>query len=142
MNMESKHVFHEKLRKVMAAKGLTRTELAKRAGVPRSVLHNYEFGINLPTLANFRALGEALEVPLDYLAGLESGPRVIEVAAAPKDDWTTRLRPKLESLDKAGRDAVESLVEGLTSDNPRCSGPGRARPKRGAPRATKDGNAE
>ena len=66
-----------------------------------------EAGLALPSAEVFRAIGQALGAPLDYLAGLDDVPPAVR----PKPPrWLADLLPDLEALDKTGRDAVVAVL--------------------------------
>jgi transcriptional regulator with XRE-family HTH domain len=63
--------FGEHLRALREQAGLSRAELARRAGVPASTLRNWEAGPGFPTTrsaAGFMRLAGALGVPFERLA--------------------------------------------------------------------------
>lgn len=61
--------FDERLRKVMERKGITATEVARRAEMPKSTLNRLLNRTRQPNLGTLRRLAKALETSLDYLAG-------------------------------------------------------------------------
>ena len=73
--------FPERLRAARESKGLSQTDLAKRAGFQPSAICHFENGRRTPSLDSLRKLADALSVSLDYLAGRSeqkgsAGPRV------------------------------------------------------------------
>lgn len=60
--------FHEKLRKLREARGLTQAELAERAGLHRVYLTQVEGGVKTnPSLDTLQRLAKALGVPVREL---------------------------------------------------------------------------
>lgn len=57
----------EALRVCRARRGMSQSELARRAQVDRSFIWQIESGLRQPTIAVFVALARALEVPADRL---------------------------------------------------------------------------
>ena len=73
--------FSERLRAARESKGLSQTDLAKRAGFQPSAICHFENGRRAPSLDSLKKLADALSVSLDYLAGRSeqkgsAGPRV------------------------------------------------------------------
>ncbi len=60
--------FGQHMRALRDEAGLTRTELARRAGVPVSTLRNWEHDRGFPHLAALRRLAEVLGVPAERFA--------------------------------------------------------------------------
>lgn len=65
--------FAQRLRMVREARGLSRRELAERAGLSSSALSLLERGKRRPTYPTLRALAEALEVEPEDLLGPRGG---------------------------------------------------------------------
>lgn len=63
-----------KLRAVRTAHGLSRIELAERAGVSPFSLRDFERGISRPSVNTLAALADELNVPLDELVAREARP--------------------------------------------------------------------
>jgi DNA-binding XRE family transcriptional regulator len=62
----------ERLKRLREAAGMSQPQLASAAGVPVGTFRQWEQGRRLPSLQGFIAVGVALGVSLDELAGLES----------------------------------------------------------------------
>jgi transcriptional regulator with XRE-family HTH domain len=60
--------FGDHLRALREAAGLSRADLARKAGVPASTLRNWEAGRGFPELPACLRLAEALGVPVERLA--------------------------------------------------------------------------
>jgi transcriptional regulator with XRE-family HTH domain len=76
--------FGQHLRALRGEAGLSRVELARRAGVPVGALRNWEGDRGMPGLAACLRLAEALGVPVERLAeGVEDAPED-EPAAPPE----------------------------------------------------------
>ncbi len=66
------------MRRARERRGVTRRELAKRTGVPKSTITGYESGGRVwPGLYNLALLADELKIPLDEYIG-----RAVEGAAA------------------------------------------------------------
>lgn len=63
------------IRELREKRGWTRLELAMRLGVTPGTIYNWERGTNEPKATQFRALAEALGVPMESidLSGFEEG---------------------------------------------------------------------
>lgn len=48
--------------------GISQNELAKRTGLTRATIHNYEKNLREPTLINAMCVADALGISLEYLA--------------------------------------------------------------------------
>jgi transcriptional regulator with XRE-family HTH domain len=60
--------FGDHIRALREAAGLSRANLARKAGVPASTLRNWEGGRGFPGLPACRRLAEAVGVPVERLA--------------------------------------------------------------------------
>jgi transcriptional regulator with XRE-family HTH domain len=67
----------ERIVRLREEKGWDRGELARRLGVTRARLKNWERGTNTPPVETLIALGGALEVSLDELATGEAAGRLL-----------------------------------------------------------------
>lgn len=65
----------ERVYRLRQAKGLTRSELAKRLGVSRQRVGNWERGLNTPTLGVLPGLARELGVTVDELITGEPSPQ-------------------------------------------------------------------
>lgn len=63
--------FSMRLETVMERKGITRSELSKRTGISRQLLHKYLKDICLPRIENVQAIAKALNVDEAYLLGYD-----------------------------------------------------------------------
>ncbi len=76
--------FGEHLRRLREAAGLSRAELARRAGVPLSTLRNWEWDRGFPTMPAAQRLAEALGVPVERFAAGVDDPAEEEPTAPEK----------------------------------------------------------
>ena len=100
------HVFGQRLDQVLTSRQLTQGQLSTYSGVGQSHISQIIRGLKTPRLDVAMALARALDVSLDWLAGLP--PREPGV-----------LQPDEEELVKAYRaldDAHQSAVLGLARD--------------------------
>jgi transcriptional regulator with XRE-family HTH domain len=66
-------VVGRRISELRKARKWARVHLARRLGVPRARLANWERGANQPPLAMLLALGRLLEVSIEELAGASPG---------------------------------------------------------------------
>jgi transcriptional regulator with XRE-family HTH domain len=66
--------FAQRLVQARARRGLTQVEVQQRSGIAPTALSHMEHGHREPSLANLRALAQALDVSADYLLGLQDQP--------------------------------------------------------------------
>ena len=59
----------ERLREVRMERGLSQTVLARNAGMPHTVISQFETGARSPGLLSLLRLAAELDVSLDYLTG-------------------------------------------------------------------------
>jgi transcriptional regulator with XRE-family HTH domain len=59
--------FHQRLRLIREARGMSQSDLAKASGVGQSHIAHFESGRRKPSLDNFRALVLGLRCTADYL---------------------------------------------------------------------------
>lgn len=64
----------QKIRKCRLDRGMTRDDLSVESGLSFSGIKHIENGVCTPTLSSVTALAQALEVSIDYLAGLKKEP--------------------------------------------------------------------
>lgn len=64
--------FSDVLRSLRTDSGLTMEELARRVGVTKAAINNYEKGIRYPKPETLEALADFFNVDLGYLTGRES----------------------------------------------------------------------
>ena len=62
--------FPERLREIRLEKGLDQADLAEKISVTRGAIGQFEQGLNLPSADTLSRLAQALDVSLDWLAGL------------------------------------------------------------------------
>ena len=67
-------ILRRRLRRRRTHLGLTRPELAERAGVPINSLIKWENGTAMPSFRAVAQIAPALHVSLDWLAGLDDTP--------------------------------------------------------------------
>lgn len=71
--------FADKLRELMADRGLSIAELGRRTGIDRGTIHHYLSGDYLPKLDKTEKLAAALGCSVSYLTGLTDEPAPIGV---------------------------------------------------------------
>lgn len=63
-------IFHEKLRDLRMARGLSQAEVSAALGLTRSAYANYEQGIREPSYETLRAICKFFNVSADFLIGV------------------------------------------------------------------------
>ena len=64
-------IFTERFNEVLKMSGKTQIEIARAVNVSKQCINDYKTGKSLPSLETFIALCKYLDVPSDYLLGLE-----------------------------------------------------------------------
>ena len=72
-------MFHERVRALRQARNMSQVELAKRLGVTKQSVSNWENDNIQPSIEMLMRIAEVLDVSTDYLLGLNS-TRVINVS--------------------------------------------------------------
>lgn len=65
--------FKERLEQAIFDSGMTFSEVARRAGIKRSLIWSYRFGGAMPSVYVLMRLAKALNVSTDWLLGLVAG---------------------------------------------------------------------
>lgn len=65
----------ERIKRCRLALGISKAQLASKAGLTRPAITYYENRNTIPTLQSLRKLADALGVSVDYLVGLEKDPK-------------------------------------------------------------------
>jgi transcriptional regulator with XRE-family HTH domain len=100
--------FGERLRQLRKGKGWTQLQLARNAGIERSMVCNYEIGVNYPPIPTLGKLARALEVSVDRLLGLEeSTDQEIQ------DRRLYQLFLEVDRVDFATQGLIKQVVESL-----------------------------
>lgn len=63
--------FNERLKELREEKNLTKSQLAKESGIPRTSIKCWELKQRVPNLDAVIALADYFKVTLDYIAGRE-----------------------------------------------------------------------
>jgi len=82
----------QNVRVLREARGLTQSQIAKLAGIPRATLAHLESGDGNPTLAILSAVADAFQVSLEELVAAPRG--VLELI--PKNKLAVRMRGNVE----------------------------------------------
>ena len=97
--------FHEQLARLMDERGISQAELCRATGIATSAMSHYVRGETGPSLTKTVLIADALEVPVDALAG-----RASEVAypagrmsVEPEESGEGELVDIFRSLDDGGR---------------------------------------
>jgi transcriptional regulator with XRE-family HTH domain len=97
-------MFAERLRAGRKYRGLSQGELAVRSGLTQTALSQYELCVQLPKLTASVKLARALDVSLDFLAGIREAPEPLSETG--RGRRILRLHPD-------DVDAVDALIDAL-----------------------------
>jgi transcriptional regulator with XRE-family HTH domain len=87
---------------------LSQTELAKRIGVSRTIIGNYERGENTPSIDNVIKLAQAFDVSVDFLLG--------EGNTAKYDKAVLKRMEAIEELDQDTRSHLFFLIDNVAQN--------------------------
>lgn len=99
----SDEVFSARLIAAREKRGLSQTELARKAGLQPAAIGHFEKDRRKPSFANIRALAKALDITSDYLLG-----RTLGIEGA-----TTAFRGE-ENLTDADREHIQMMIDMMT----------------------------
>ncbi len=102
--------FEDRLRKTRQERGLSQTDLAKRAGFQPSAISHFETGTRSPSFENLRRLADALGVSIDYLLGRQAE----STAAGPV---ANRLHRNFEKMSSSDQEIIAAMAEALAKKN-------------------------
>ena len=80
MNMNPVKKFDRRLRNLLTLSGVSRTELARRLGVPVPVVNRWLNGASAPDVYQFRAIAQLFGIPYQWFLD-EDFPNAAELAA-------------------------------------------------------------
>ena len=84
-------IISERIRKGRKVKGLTQAELAERLGISDMTVRRWEGGKSSPRMEEISMLSKELEIPTEYLMGLNDVPST--TASLPKKEEETKIPP-------------------------------------------------
>lgn len=99
----------ERIKRCRLALGMTKAQLALKAGLTRPVITYYENRNTKPTLQSLRKLSDVLGVSVDYLIGLEKDPHKDH----PEDLKIQLLFKNIEELDEREIVLMENMCDRL-----------------------------
>ncbi len=99
-----------RIREIRKALGLTMKELGERVDAAESTISQYETGKRQPDNETLLKLGEALDVSVGYLLGVEprEGDRVVTM-----DDFTYALQNEAKTLTDMDKQILLSMAKQL-----------------------------
>lgn len=100
--------FHSRIEQLRRERTWTQAELARRLGVQRSLVANYEHGVSLPPLPMLEKLAKVFDVSLDHL--VFSDPPLKE---AVKDRELLTLFAAAQELNFEDKSALKHVIQGL-----------------------------
>ncbi len=92
-------MLHEQIRRLRAAQGVTQVELARRLGVSKQSVSNWENNNIQPSIELLERLADVFSVTTDYLLGRETRP-VLDVSGL-TDRQVAHLQLLAEDLRRA-----------------------------------------
>lgn len=101
--------FTDALKRIAFERGLKQADLSRMTGIDAALMSMYFNGKRTPSLTNAVYIADALQIPLDELAGRDQGKRVIE----------QRLLSDFRQLSDQGQEIAVSTVYGLRLSYPR-----------------------
>lgn len=104
----SRYAFPRKLRELRKHKGWSQADVAKRVGVERSLVGNYELGVHQPALPTLLKLADIFQVSLDCLIFDETSVR-----DQIHDKQLLEFFIKADGLPYETKAMIKSLIEGL-----------------------------
>lgn len=104
----SRYAFPRKLRELRKHKGWSQSDVAKRIGVERSLIGNYEHGVHQPTLPTLLKLADVFQVTLDCLIFDESTS-----SDEIHDRELLKFFKKADSLPYETKNTIKSVIDGL-----------------------------
>jgi len=103
--------FQDRLRKARESRGLTQSDLAKKAGLQAAAISHFETGQRSPSFDNLRKLSDTLNVSVDYLLGrIDEEQHGQGLGAAPR---AQQLFRHAENLTAESFDTLESMAKML-----------------------------
>lgn len=109
MEKKSK-IFSERLQTTRQLKGLSQTDLAKRAGLQPSAISHFENGRRSPSFDNLKRLADALFVTVDYLLGRAEEPKSHGLVAE-------QLFRNFQQMSQEDQEALAKMAEMLAKKN-------------------------
>ena len=99
-----------RIREIRKTLGLTMKELGAKIGVAESTISKYETGKRQPDNETLLKLGEALDVYVGYLLGVEpkEGDRIVSM-----DDFTYALQNEAKTLTEMDKQILLSMAKQL-----------------------------
>ena len=107
--------FHEQLKKVRQARGMTQKQVAEYIGVSKQTITAYETGTREPDLTKLIALAEAIGTTPDVLLGREKAPALNEQELSEQDQQIVSLLPFVPEAVKAGVLQIFAATVDLTA---------------------------
>jgi transcriptional regulator with XRE-family HTH domain len=104
----SRYAFPRKLRELRKHKGWSQADVARRIGVERSLVGNYELGVHQPALPTLLKLADIFQVSLDYLV-FDEAPASDQI----HDKQLLTFFVQADSLPYETKAMIKSLIEGL-----------------------------
>lgn len=87
--------FGDKLRSLRKSDNISQSELGKHIGLSKSIISNYENGINYPDFDNLLRIAKYFRVTTDYLLGAEN-ERAIDISGLTESQTALIVRTVAE----------------------------------------------
>jgi transcriptional regulator with XRE-family HTH domain len=104
---EQKKIFAERLKFARLERGLTMTGLGKMAGISDVSIHHMEAAKIFPSFVTFVSLALALDVSLDFLAGID------RTVTPDPPAWIRLYLPALAAMSRPGQEAITQMIRAL-----------------------------
>jgi transcriptional regulator with XRE-family HTH domain len=101
-------VLAEQLKKLRVQRGWTQAEVASQVGVERTLIGNYEQGLNYPAVPTLQKLARLFGVTVDHLLNGEEKP-----VEGFQDRELLEFCLHADKLDYSSRSALKRVIEGL-----------------------------
>jgi transcriptional regulator with XRE-family HTH domain len=105
--------FGDRLRSLRKTKEWTQADLAHHAGIERSMVSNYESGLNYPPIPTLIKLAAALDITVDRLLGVDENR-----AADIQDRKLHQLFLQVDRMDAGIQGLVKQVVEKIVTAPP------------------------
>lgn len=108
-------MFNDNLVSLRLQNKMTQEDLAKKIGVVKTTIANYESGLRTPDNEKLIAIAKVFDVSIDYLLGLESSPSPIYDLSF--DDFTYALYNETKELTDNQKEALLNMAKVLKEAN-------------------------
>lgn len=104
--MDKSEIFRQRLKEIRLKRDWSQAELARQAGITPAAVNQFEKGPRMPSLPILQNIAAALDVSIDYLAGVSDHPNEPKVA----DQFQSFYR-SFSNLSDQDRKILEAQLE-------------------------------